>query len=308
MYFFLYIIMVVCVLVSVAFITLLERSILGYIQLRKGPNIVGVMGLMQPFADALKLLSKELNYMYVYNMLIYFLSPLVSLVLMLCFWVVFMYWGGDMMVCYTMVYVMCISSMGVYVIMLGGWSSNSKYAMLGSYRGVAQTISYEVSFSFIVMSIFMFVSGYSLSNMVVFQEMLWMMFLWSFIFILWLVTVLAETNRTPYDFAEGESELVSGFNVEYGAGVFAVLFIAEYGNIIFMSYLTSMLFLGGEGFLFLKGMLIMIFILWVRGTLVRFRYDNLMMLAWSVILPNMIMFLLMVLFLKGLFNCIMISM
>nr|QHQ98482.1 NADH dehydrogenase subunit 1 [Quadristernoseta cf. longigynium XFX-2019] len=294
---FIYLLLMVCVLISVAFITLLERSILGYMHLRKGPNKVGSMGILQPFADALKLFLKSMMYMKYGNMIIYMFSPFLSLVLMLLFWYSYMSCGVGLLN-FTMVYIMCISSLGIYPILLGGWSSNSKYGLLGAYRGVAQVISYEVGFAFIIMSVFLLVSSYNLSGILFLQKYIYMAFGMFPLFMIWLVTILAETNRTPFDFAEGESELVSGFNVEYGAGVFAVLFVAEYGNIIFMSYITSMMFLGGEGYFMIKVMFIMIFYLWIRGTLVRFRYDNLMMVAWKVILPGSILMFMMLLCIK----------
>uniref|UniRef100_UPI0030E20B41 NADH dehydrogenase subunit 1 n=1 Tax=Poecilochirus davydovae TaxID=3128885 RepID=UPI0030E20B41 len=285
-----FLILVLCVLVSVAFVTLLERKILGYIQVRKGPNKVGFMGILQPFADAVKLFTKENNFLIWYNSIMYYMVPVVSLLLMLLFWVVFP-WESDLGVGYELMAVLVISSLGVYVILGGGWASNSKYALLGAYRGVAQTISYEVGFSFILLGVLIFSSSYNLIDLSLPQEKLvFFVGLWN-LFMLWLVTVLAETNRTPFDFAEGESELVSGFNIEYGGGGFAILFMAEYGNIIFMSMLTSVMFFGGVGVMCWKMMLVVIFYLWIRGTLARFRYDNLMMLAWKTILPYSILLL-----------------
>nr|QHQ98559.1 NADH dehydrogenase subunit 1 [Parasitus wangdunqingi] len=287
-----YLILIICVLISVAFVTLLERKILGYIQIRKGPNKVGFMGVLQPFADAVKLFTKENNFLIWYNSVIYYLAPIMSLCLMLLFWLVFP-WESSMNLSYEFMMILVVSSLGVYVILGGGWASNSKYALLGAYRGVAQTISYEVGFSFILLGVLMVSSSYNLVNLSLAQENLFFVFgMWN-LFMLWLVTILAETNRTPFDFAEGESELVSGFNVEYGGGGFAILFMAEYGNIIFMSAVTSVMFMGGVGLLCWKMMLIVVFYLWIRGTLARFRYDNLMMLAWKTILPYSIFLLMM---------------
>nr|YP_010321843.1 NADH dehydrogenase subunit 1 [Parasitus fimetorum]UKO33181.1 NADH dehydrogenase subunit 1 [Parasitus fimetorum] len=288
--FLFYLLLLICVLISVAFVTLLERKILGYIQIRKGPNKVGFMGVLQPFADAVKLFTKENNFLIWYNSFIYYAAPVLSLALMLMFWMAFP-WESGLSLSYEFMWILVISSLGVYVILGGGWASNSKYALLGAYRGVAQTISYEVGFSFILLGVLMMSSGYNLINITEVQENYIFLFgLWN-LFMLWLVTVLAETNRTPFDFAEGESELVSGFNVEYGGGGFAILFMAEYGNIIFMSMITSVMFMGGVGFFCYKMMLIVVFYLWIRGTLARFRYDNLMMLAWKVILPYSIFLL-----------------
>jgi len=271
-------------LVSVAFITLLERRVLGYIQVRKGPNKVGFIGVLQPFADAVKLFSKENNFLIWYNSLVYYGAPVLSLILILIFWLIFS-WDSSIGMGYELVFVIVISRLGVYVVLGGGWASNSKYALLGAYRGVAQTISYEVGFRFILLGVLMFSISFNLINLIEIQECLYFLFGFWNLFVLWLVTILAETNRTPFDFAEGESELVSGFNVEYGGGGFAILFIAEYGNIIFISFLTSYIFLGGVGFIVLKMMLVAIFFLWMRGTLARFRYDNLIILAWKILLP-----------------------
>nr|AHF21599.1 NADH dehydrogenase subunit 1 [Allothyrus sp. LamingtonNP-QMS95173] len=280
-----FIMILVCVLVSVAFYTLLERKVLGYIQLRKGPNKVGIIGILQPFSDAVKLFMKEQNFLFIYNMLIYLMVPVLALFLMLLFWLIFPWSFFQMEMDYGLVMMLCISSLGVYVILGGGWASNSKYSLLGAYRGVAQVISYEVSMSMILIGIVMFISSYNLNLIINFQKSLWMLFGFIFSFSIWIVTGLAETNRTPFDFAEGESELVSGFNVEYSGGGFAMLFMAEYGNMIFMSMVTAIMFFGGKGFFMMKIMLIMFLFLWVRGTFARYRYDNLMMLAWKIILP-----------------------
>ena len=277
------------VLLRVAFITLLERKVLGYIQLRKGPNKVGFYGLFQPFSDAIKLFTKEMEDLLIYNWLIHVLAPGLGLFLILLFWCC-LPWMGELLTKQDLIYVMAISRIGLYVILFSGWSSNRKYRLIGSYRGVAQTISYEVRLSFIILSLVILVGGFSLVELINFQETYIILFGYYVLFFLWLVTILAETNRTPFDFSEGESELVSGFNVEYGAGGFAVLFIAEYGNIIFISCLTSIIFFGGVGFINLLSIIIIIIFLWVRGTLARFRYDNLIIIAWRVILPFSLMY------------------
>jgi len=275
---------VVCVLVRVAFVTLLERKILGYVQIRKGPNKVGFIGVLQPFADAVKLFSKENNFLVWYNIIIYYMSPILALILIILFWIVFPWescWGRR----YEFLLILLISRLGVYVILGAGWASNSKYALLGAYRGVAQTISYEVGFSFILLGVLLLSGGYYVRLLLKAQEgFLFFFGLWNLL-ILWLVTILAETNRTPFDFSEGESELVSGFNVEYGGGGFALLFMAEYGNIIFIRAITRVIFFGGVGSFCWKLICVVVFYLWLRGTLARFRYDNLMILAWKVVLP-----------------------
>nr|YP_010350344.1 NADH dehydrogenase subunit 1 [Ixodes woyliei]UOK09773.1 NADH dehydrogenase subunit 1 [Ixodes woyliei] len=280
-----YMILLLCVLISVAFFTLLERKILGYVHLRKGPNKVGMIGIFQPFSDAIKLFSKEMNFMLYVNMFMYMFSSILSLILMLLFWMLYKWEFNQIIFEFGMVIMLCISSLGVYVILWGGWSSNSKYSLLGAYRGVAQVISYEVSFAMILISLVLFSESYSIIKISDFQYNYQMIFGYFPVFLIWMVTCFAETNRSPFDLSEGESELVSGFNIEYGSWNFAILFMAEYGNIIFFSLISSYLFLGNEGYFFLYSLVIMILFILIRGTLVRYRYDKLMMMAWKTILP-----------------------
>nr|UNO53649.2 NADH dehydrogenase subunit 1 [Ixodes kuntzi] len=293
-----FIFLILCVLVSVAFFTLLERKILGYIHIRKGPNKVGFLGIFQPFGDALKLFSKEMSFMFYMNMLLYVFSSMVSLILMLLFWFLYKWSYNQILIDYGLIFLLCVSSLSVYVILLGGWASNSKYSLLGAYRGVAQVISYEVSFSFLIVILIFLCGSYNMMKIANFQEY-WMIILGFFnLFILWMVTCFAETNRSPFDLSEGESELVSGFNIEYGSWNFAVLFMAEYGNIILMSVVTSNLFFGYMGFLYLNVIILMMLFIMIRGTLVRYRYDKLMMLSWKVILPYSILMIFFICFLK----------
>nr|YP_009409215.1 NADH dehydrogenase subunit 1 [Archichauliodes deceptor]AOX48548.1 NADH dehydrogenase subunit 1 [Archichauliodes deceptor] len=282
------IILMVCVLIGVAFLTLLERKVLGYIQLRKGPNKVGIMGLPQPFCDAIKLFTKEMMFPLMSNVLIYYVAPVISLFLVLLTWMVFPLYWGMWSFNLGMLFFLCCTSLGVYSMMIAGWSSNSNYALLGGLRAVAQTISYEVSLALILMSSILLIMSFSLMDFYFYQYYLWFIFLMFPLSMCFFASCLAETNRTPFDFAEGESELVSGFNVEYSSGGFALIFMAEYASILFMSMLFSLLFLGGDlmsMFFYIKLSLIGFLFIWVRGTLPRYRYDKLMYLSWKSFLP-----------------------
>nr|YP_009478712.1 NADH dehydrogenase subunit 1 [Shinkaicaris leurokolos]AVP74672.1 NADH dehydrogenase subunit 1 [Shinkaicaris leurokolos] len=283
-----YLILVIFVLVAVAFLTLLERKILGYIQIRKGPNKVGFMGLLQPFADAVKLFTKEQTLPTMSNFIPYYLSPVFSLFIALLVWLVAPFDSGLISFKMSVLFFLCCTSLGVYSMMGAGWSSNSKYALLGCLRAVAQTISYEVSLALILLSFLFLVGGFDLGLFTEYQRYLWFMVLTFPLALVWFASCLAETNRTPFDFAEGESELVSGFNTEYSSGGFALIFMAEYASILFMSMLFSLIFLGGELsslVFYLKAVFISFCFVWVRGTLPRFRYDKLMYLAWKSFLP-----------------------
>nr|QEO33540.1 NADH dehydrogenase subunit 1 [Conanalus pieli] len=288
-------VMVICVLIGVAFLTLLERKVLGYIQIRKGPNKVGVSGLPQPFADAIKLFSKESTMPLLSNFFLYYFSPIVSLFLSLMSWMVFPFLTMLISFNLGLLFFLACTSMGVYTVMIAGWSSNSNYALLGGMRAVAQTISYEVSLALILLSFVFFVDSYCLLDFMKYQEYIWFMFISFPLMMAWFSSCLAETNRTPFDFAEGESELVSGFNIEYSGGGFALIFLAEYASILFMSMLFCILFLGSDVFSFLffmKLTFLSFMFIWVRGTLPRFRYDKLMYLAWKSYLPLSLNFLL----------------
>nr|AXS66190.1 NADH dehydrogenase subunit 1 [Tenebrionoidea sp. 1 KM-2017] len=292
--------LLICVLVGVAFLTLLERKVLGYIQIRKGPNKVGFLGLLQPFSDAIKLFSKEQTFPLMSNLNFYYLSPMFNLCVSLLVWMSMPFVTVFLNFNYSILFFLSVSSLGVYGIMLAGWSSNSNYALLGSLRAIAQTISYEVSLSIILMSFIYLVLGFNFMVFADFQINVWFIGLALPVSVVWLVSCLAETNRTPFDFAEGESELVSGFNVEYSSGSFAFIFLAEYASILFMSMLSVVLFLGGgiNFFFFVKLGFISFVWLWVRGTLPRFRYDKLMYLAWKSILPSALNFVVFYLGLK----------
>nr|AYN50422.1 NADH dehydrogenase subunit 1 [Nanophyes sp. CG271] len=280
--------LVICVMVGVAFLTLLERKVLGYIQLRKGPNKVGFVGLLQPFSDAIKLFTKEQMFPYMSNLNIYYFSPVINLLLALMLWLCMPFFSVNLSFNLSILFFLSISSLGVYSIMLAGWSSNSNYAMLGSLRSVAQTISYEVSLVLILMSFLFLILDFNMMKLMYYQEYIWFLFLMFPMSLMWFVSSLAETNRTPFDFAEGESELVSGFNVEYSSGGFAMIYLSEYASILFMSMLCVILFMGGNIYsimFFLKLSFMGFFWIWIRGTLPRFRYDKLMYLSWKSYLP-----------------------
>nr|AXS65590.1 NADH dehydrogenase subunit 1 [Cleroidea sp. 5 KM-2017] len=282
------IILVVCVLIGVAFLTLLERKVLGYIQIRKGPNKVGFMGVLQPFGDAIKLFTKEQVFPFMSNFNLYYFCPVFNLFLSLFLWMCVPFFSFFMGFDYSVLFFLTVSSLGVYTIMLAGWSSNSNYSMLGSLRSVAQTISYEVSLTLIFLCFLFMILGFNLFNFSLYQKYLWFLFMMLPLCLMWVVSGLAETNRTPFDFAEGESELVSGFNVEYSSGGFALIFMAEYSSILFMGVFCSLIFLGGDFYsfvFFFKVVFVSFLWLWVRGTLPRYRYDKLMYLAWKSYLP-----------------------
>ena len=283
-------------LLAVAFFTLLERKVLGYIQQRKGPNKVGFIGLFQPFADAIKLFTKERAQLILVNFIFFTVSPIFSLFLALMLWFLVPNWSGSFVFSFFGVFMfLCISRLRVYSTLFAGWSSNSKYALLGALRAVAQTISYEVSIVLVIIRVLFIVGRFSFLYFGEFQSFYFFCFILLFpVFCVWLVTVLAETNRAPFDFAEGESELVSGFNIEYGGGGFALLFLAEYGRILVMRVFSSVLFIGGIGVFFVCcffGGLVRFFILWVRGRFPRMRYDRLIALTWKSFLPFSLFFL-----------------
>lgn len=293
---------VIPLLISVAYFTLAERKVMGSIQRRRGPNVVGYLGLMQPLADGLKLFVKETVLPTTANLGIFLLAPIITFVLSLMGWAVIPF--GETAVLSDLnvgiLYLFAISSLSVYGIVLSGWSSNSKYAFLGALRSAAQMISYEVSIGFIVVTVVMCVGSFNLSDIVLSQASVWFIFPLFPMFLMFFVSALAETNRHPFDLPEAEAELVSGYNVEYSAMGFALFFLGEYANMLLMSAMTSILFLGGwlspinlfpfniiPGPLWL-GFKICIFVLmfcWIRAALPRYRYDQLMNLGWKTFLP-----------------------
>nr|AAL04463.1 NADH dehydrogenase subunit 1 [Dendropoma nebulosum] len=283
----------ICVLLSVAFFTLLERKGLSYMQVRKGPNKVGVMGLPQPLADGIKLLIKEVVSPVVSNYSVFVFAPILSLSLALALWQLYPSLYSSTYFKWGFLFFMCISSLNVYGTLMAGWASNSKYALLGSLRAVAQTISYEVSMALIFLLPLLMGETFNLFEVLEAQGKLVFSLLLLPVSLMWFVTCLAETNRAPFDFAEGESELVSGFNIEYGSVGFVLIFLSEYANILFMGMLSSVLFLGGgllwyfesNSLLVMSVLMFSYAFIWARASFPRYRYDLLMSLTWKVYLP-----------------------
>lgn len=292
-----FIIIIVIVLISLAYLTLIERKVMGIMQRRKGPNVVGIMGLLQPFADGLKLLIKEIVYPSFANKFVFFIGPILFLFLSFTLWslIPFDFHSIYTELNLTILYIFAISSLSVYGIILSGWSSNSKYSFLGGLRSTAQMISYEISIGLILMSIVLYVGSLNLLDIVFTQIHMIFPFFFPFfpLFLLFFISSLAETNRPPFDLPEAEAELVAGYSTEYSSMGFALFFIAEYGNIVFMSWLNVLLFAGAFGLfstLFKLSFLLFLFI-WVRVAFPRYRYDQLMRLGWKSFLPLSLAFI-----------------
>nr|AGE93625.1 NADH dehydrogenase subunit 1 [Capsaspora owczarzaki] len=290
------------VLISMAFLTLIERKVMAAMQIRLGPNVVGIQGVLQPFADALKLFVKETIIPNHSNIAIFTIAPILSLSLALISWAVIPFGQGLVLsdINLGIMYIFAVSSLSVYTVLCSGWASNSKYAFIGALRSTAQMISYEVSIGLIIITVILCVGSLNITDIVEAQRTIWFIIPLFPAFLMFYVSALAETNRSPFDLPEGESELVSGYNVEYSSMTFALFFLAEYIHIILMSVMTSLLFLGGWiapidiyplnlvpsiFWLSIKVVAIIYLFIWVRASFPRYRYDQLMTLLWKSYLP-----------------------
>ena len=293
---------IVPLLIAVAYLTLAERRVIGFMQLRKGPNVVGPFGLFQPFADALKLMAKETILPAGADKMVFIIAPMLTFILALIAWAVIPFGEGMVLanINVGILYLFAISSLGVYGVIMAGWASNSKYAFLGALRSAAQMVSYEVSMGLVIINVLVCVGSLNLSAIVEAQRDMWFALPLFPMFAVFFISTLAETNRAPFDLPEGESELVAGYFVEYSSMSFALFFLGEYANMILMSAMTTVLFLGGwlppvdiapfnlipgPIWFILKISFLLFVFLWVRATTPRYRYDQLMRLGWKVFLP-----------------------
>lgn len=294
--------LVVPLLIAVAYLTLAERRVIGFMQLRRGPNVVGPFGMFQPFADALKLMAKETILPAGADKIVFMIAPILTFVLAIVAWAVIPFDAGLVLadINVGILYLFAISSLGVYGVIMAGWASNSKYAFLGALRSAAQMVSYEVSMGLVIITVLLCVGSLNLTAIIEAQRGMWFAIPLFPMFIVFFISTLAETNRAPFDLPEGESELVAGYFVEYSSMSFALFFLGEYANMILMSAMTALLFLGGwlppfdiapfnwipgPIWFILKIVFLLFVFLWVRATTPRYRYDQLMRLGWKVFLP-----------------------
>jgi NADH-quinone oxidoreductase subunit H len=307
-------IIIIPLLLSVAYFTLAERKILGAIQRRRGPNVVGVYGLLQPLSDGFKLLVKETVLPSSANKFIFIFSPVLTFIISLLGWAIIPFDKYSFLATMNIgfLYLFAVSSLGVYGIVLSGWSSNSKYAFLGALRSTAQMVSYEISIGFIVITLILCTGSFDLQNIIESQKNVWHVVPFFPLFLMFFISALAETNRHPFDLPEAEAELVSGYNVEYSAMGFALFSLGEYSNMLMMSSINTILFFGGwlSPFTalvlpFWFGLKICFFVflfVWVRAALPRYRYDQLMCLGWRVFLPVSLSYLILTFSLLVSFN------
>ena len=300
--------LIVPLLIAVAFLTYAERKVMAAMQLRRGPNVVGPFGLLQPFADAIKMITKETIIPSGANRVLFVMAPMLTFILAILAWAVIPLNDGwaiaDINV--GILYLFAISSLGVYGIIIAGWASNSKYAFFGAMRSAAQMVSYEVSMGFVLVTVMLCTGSLNLTDIVRAQTNIWYCIPLFPMFVIFFISALAETNRSPFDLPEGESEIVAGFFVEYSSMSFGLFFLGEYANMILMSAMTTILFLGGwlapfnmEPFTWIPGvfwfvgkvMLCLFVFIWVRATFPRYRYDQLMRLGWKVFLPFSLLWL-----------------
>ena len=290
-------IVIIGLLIAVAFATLFERKVMAAMQKRRGPNVVGIVGLLQPLADGLKLVLKETIIPIVADKVIYAIAPIITFTISIVLWSVIAIGVNSVFASINsgVIFILAMSSIGVYGIILAGWASNSKYAFLGGLRSAAQMVSYEVALGLIILSIITYAGTVNIQEITENQEKVWFVIPLLPGFLLAFISALAETNRPPFDLPEAEAELVSGYNVEYSSTGFALFFLGEYANIILMSVLLAIFFFGGivksKVLGALKGVSMLFSFIWVRATLPRFRYDQLMYLGWKVMLPLSLGFL-----------------
>ena len=276
-------------LLAIAFYTLIERKLLGYFHLRKGPNKVGLIGLPQPFSDAIKLFLKEKNTPTSSNKLPFILAPSITLALSIMIWSIYPHRHQSFFIKFRVLYFLCVSRINVYTTFIAGWRSNSKYALLGALRRVAQTISYEVSISLIILTTLIIIITMDFTQI---KLNTWTTLITGPLSVIWFITILAETNRAPFDFAEGESEIISGFNIEYRGGLFAIIFMAEYINILIISLISRVLFLRitttiiSDLLVIIKTITLVTLFVWIRASYPRMRYDHLINLTWKIFLPG----------------------
>nr|AHX97864.1 NADH dehydrogenase subunit 1 [Xiphozele sp. QL-2014] len=284
---FMLILVIIMNMIVVAFSTLFERKIMGLFHIRKGPNKMLFIGLSQPFNDALKLLSKELYKPLISNLFMYLITPYCMLMMNLLIWVIYPFYSNLIIYKFNMLLFLCIMSMSVYMLMFNGWVSNSNFTMIGAIRSIAQSISYEIIFSVIILILMIYINSFNFLMLLFLNKYCYLIFFFFNSSFFFLVSILAEINRTPFDLSESESELISGFNIEYGSKNFVFIFLAEYSSIMFMMMMFNMLFMfiSMNMFFYINMILLFFIITWIRMTFPRMRYDNLMFMCWLYLLP-----------------------